>query len=100
MLFRSGGIVSLAHAVRSFSDESSIKNMVGQLVKIGLDGIECYNGKESHDKINFLRELVVKYNLIETGGSDFHGSESEDGLGIQQNIVFDKESYFWESLLK
>lgn len=95
-----GGIVSLAHAVRSFSDESSIKNMVGQLVKIGLDGIECYNGKESHDKINFLRELVVRYNLIETGGSDFHGSESEDGLGIQQNIVFDKESYFWESLLK
>lgn len=95
-----GGIVCLAHPVRSFSDEFSIKNIVDQLVKMGLDGIECYNGKESHDKMDFLRGLVVKYNLVEIGGSDFHGSESEYGFGIQQNIMFDKESYFWEFLLK
>lgn len=94
-----GGFVSLAHPFRSFSDEYNVKSKVSRLVEVGLDGIECYNGKESHDKINVLRELTVQYNLIETGGSDFHGFEVDHGFGIQQRIAIDKEPYFWKSLL-
>ena len=94
-----GGFVSLAHAFRSFSDEDNVESKVSQLVEMGLDGLECYNGKETHDKISTLRKLAVQYNLIETGGSDFHGSEAQHGLGIQQSIAIDMESYFWKYLL-
>lgn len=94
-----GGIVSLAHPFQSFSDEYNVKYMVARLVGMGLDGIECYNGKDVHERPDVLRDLVNQYHLIETGGSDFHGSEVEYGLGIQKSIAFNQKSIFWESLL-
>ena len=94
-----GGIVSLAHPFQSFLDEQSLKSMIDRLAGMGLDGIEIYNGKDANNKTDVLRELAARYNLIETGGSDFHGSEEEHGLGIQENIAFDQDTVFWESLL-
>lgn len=89
----------MAHPFQSFLDEQSLKSMIDRLAGMGLDGIEIYNGKDANNKTDVLRELAARYNLIETGGSDFHGSEEEHGLGIQENIAFDQDTVFWESLL-
>ena len=94
-----GGVVSLAHPFHSFSDEVTIKNMINQLVSMGVDGIECYNGKQTSDKTSILRELASQHNLIETGGSDFHGSTEDGGLGIKQYISIDKDNAFWENFI-
>lgn len=94
------GIVSLAHPFQSFSDEDSVKCMVRRLAWMGLDGIECYNGKDSHDKTDVLQELAERYQLIETGGSDFHGAAAEHGLGIQKKHCDRSAPRFWETLLK
>ncbi|WP_026895636.1 PHP domain-containing protein [Clostridiisalibacter paucivorans] len=71
------GIVILAHPGQQDS-----YYLIDRLVDIGLDGIEIYHKdhtEEDHNKIFQYRE---KYDLILTGGSDYHGiygSENEIG---------------------
>lgn len=71
------GIAILAHPGQQDS-----YYLIDRLVDIGLDGIEIYHKdhtEEDHNKIFQYRE---KYDLILTGGSDYHGiygSENEIG---------------------
>lgn len=48
------------------------------LIKIGIDGIEVYHS--DHTKYQSLRylEIARKYNLLITGGSDFHSPPNND----------------------
>lgn len=94
-----GGIVSLAHPFISFSSEEQVRKMVGVLAGLGIDGIECFNGKDTNNKMDVLHELAGRYHLIETGGSDFHGSDSEQGLGIRKCISLAQAPAFWEAFL-
>lgn len=64
-----GGVAVLAHPgqLKSYG-------IIERLIKEGLDGIELYHvdhSEEDHRKIN---EYCKIYNLIATGGSDFHGA--------------------------
>ena len=92
-----GGIVSLAHPFQSFASEEQVRNMVEVLAGLGMDGIECFNGKDTNNKMDVLHELADRYHLIETGGSDFHGSDSEHGLGIRESISLAQTPAFWEA---
>jgi predicted metal-dependent phosphoesterase TrpH len=46
---------------------------IPQLVEEGLQGIECFYPVHSHAQTRQYLELAQKYNLVATGGSDFHG---------------------------
>ena len=64
-----GGVAILAHPGQLDSYSS-----IDKLVEAGLDGIELYHedhGLEDHIKV---MQYCKKYNLISTGGSDYHGS--------------------------
>jgi hypothetical protein len=54
----------------------TIKNpeaMIAELTAVGLVGVEaCYNNY-SNSEIKQLKKLAVKYKLIITGGTDYHG---------------------------
>jgi predicted metal-dependent phosphoesterase TrpH len=68
LINQAGGLASLAHPVRS--DKVSL---VSALVEAGLGGLEVYYPEHSRaDKKRLLR-LCKRYDLIPTGGSDFHG---------------------------
>jgi predicted metal-dependent phosphoesterase TrpH len=80
-----GGVTSLAHPGRSLTVESCEK-VLRDLKDIGIDGLEVdytYEEKRGLDSysINFgvekASELAKKFDLIETGGSDCHGSNSD-----------------------
>lgn len=70
-----GGVPSLAHP-RSMGD---IEGKLPELVAAGLAGIECfYSSKDpaiDHDPAQTARfvALADRYDLVATGGSDFHG---------------------------
>ena len=58
-----------------------------QFVDWGVDGLETIHGKktkeESLECIKYFSGLAKKYNLLITGGSDFHGEwEGEPGAGL------------------
>lgn len=46
---------------------------------VGLDGVEVYYSTYTEDDTHFMQQLCEKYQLLESGGSDFHG-ESKPGL--------------------
>jgi predicted metal-dependent phosphoesterase TrpH len=63
-----GGIPVLAHPTRNAAEE-----LLDDLVKLGLRGIEAYStAHTAHDAQRF-RELARESNLVMTAGTDFHG---------------------------
>lgn len=63
-----GGIAVLAHPYLLKRDE-----LIPQLVKEGLKGIEVYYPEHTQAMVNFYLDLARQYDLAVTGGSDFHG---------------------------
>ncbi|HIU64141.1 MAG TPA: PHP domain-containing protein [Candidatus Avacidaminococcus intestinavium] len=72
-----GGIAVLAHP--GYQDTYYL---VPELARNGLDGIELNHEKHSAEDQRRIRNLAAKYRLLQTGGSDFHGTYgSVKGLG-------------------
>jgi hypothetical protein len=79
LIRRVGGIPVMAHPLTSDNYET----LVAELKAAGLMGLEVYYGNYSLEQIQVLLELAARYDLIATGGSDFHGLDnlSEPQLG-------------------
>ncbi len=83
-----GGASVLAHPGR-FLSQDEILNFIdnGEI-----DGIECIHPSHNWKKQLELTELCEKYNLIKTGGSDYHGNyeKADSQVGImttaQKNV--------------
>lgn len=73
-----GGIPVLAHpGLIDTTPYTRIEDLVAWLVKEGLMGIEVYYPGHSSQQVADFEKLVQKYNLLATGGSDFHGTYNE-----------------------
>jgi predicted metal-dependent phosphoesterase TrpH len=69
-----GGLPSLAHPVRlPVRDRASLEALLGTLIDNGLQGIEVYHSEHSLPDTALYQELAAQFQLIETGGSDYHG---------------------------
>jgi predicted metal-dependent phosphoesterase TrpH len=83
------GIALLAH-LSAYKNENKFvtfaeqKNLIRELVGYGIDGIELYIPKLSKRDLLFGKKLAKKYNLLISGGSDFHDEKfiSENKLGF------------------
>lgn len=64
----SGGVAVMAHPMVTQRDE-----LIPEMVRWGLDGIEAYYPNCSMEVANFYIGLAEKHGLIITGGSDAHG---------------------------
>jgi predicted metal-dependent phosphoesterase TrpH len=72
LILRAKGIPVLAHPLTCEDPEPIIRD----LASAGLQGIEVYYNNYSPEQIQGLLRIAAKYNLIATGGSDFHGIDS------------------------
>ena len=73
------GLPVLAHP----ADISDLKELVPELKESGLVGIEIYYRDYGSDIIDGLLKVAGQYNLIPTGGTDYHafGDDSEVMIG-------------------
>lgn len=71
-----GGVPVLAHPGRVGGLE-----MLPELVGLGLAGLEADYPRHSAGEIAHYRRLASAYDLIPTGGSDFHGDPAGPALG-------------------
>jgi predicted metal-dependent phosphoesterase TrpH len=62
-----GGVAVMAHPA-----ESRLVDLIPQLVQAGLDGIEIYYPRHTPEQQSELLALAQRYDLVATGGSDFH----------------------------
>ncbi len=77
------GVPVLAHPLLYHFTDSELDELVALLKNYGLKGIEAvYSLNENQDEANMLT-LAEKYNLLVSGGSDFHGTNKPDiDLGV------------------
>lgn len=73
----SGGISVLAHPGQIYR-KIEIENIVKELRCFGLGGMEVYHPSHCKQDINNFFNLSKKYKLSITGGSDFHGRNSQN----------------------
>ena len=83
---KSGGIPVLAHPytyTRSGEIKTGLdlKRWLPRLWAAGLMGIEAYYPHYPHRITRRLLTLAIRYDLLITGGSDFHGKAIDNGLG-------------------
>jgi predicted metal-dependent phosphoesterase TrpH len=69
MIHSAGGVSSLAHPGRRTSSREIYK-----FVSAGLDGIEVVHPEHNPSLQKKYETIARQYNLLQTGGSDFHGS--------------------------
>jgi hypothetical protein len=68
LIHQTGGLAVMAHPGLNHNDD-----IIPDLVKAGLDGIECFHTKHSTAMSERYLEIADKYHLLVTGGSDCHG---------------------------
>jgi predicted metal-dependent phosphoesterase TrpH len=78
MVIKTGGLPVLAHPLTVPEPEE----MAASLKKAGLIGIEAYYRSYTAEDIERLVNIANRYNLIATGGSDFHGIDADTGTLI------------------
>lgn len=71
MIHRAGGVAVLAHP----SVYDSI-DFLPELAEKGLDGVEYSFPRRKPGEDKILDEIVKQYDLIKTGGTDFHGGST------------------------
>ncbi len=70
-----GGIPVLAHPVLLRMKKGKVfEEMVLSMKKKGLKGVEVYYPEHSKEDTEYYIEIAKKYDLLMTGGTDFHGS--------------------------
>lgn len=83
MVRKSGGLSFLAHPFLYKLDETEIEQLILELKGYRLNGIEVYHATHSQDNIDFLLKMTKKYDLIISGGSDFHGKNKANiNIGV------------------
>jgi len=87
------GLAILAHPPYLMAkDEAELEQTVGELKNQGLDGIEAYFSTHTPSQAVLCERLAKKFELLITGGSDFHGdlgrggAKVELGYGVNGNL--------------
>jgi len=78
MIVRAKGLPVLAHPFTITDPETT----VAELKAAGLVGIEAYYKDYTADEIKNLVSLAEKYDLIATGGTDYHGLDDSSEIMI------------------
>lgn len=87
LIHGAGGLAVLAHP--GLISEKHRYAIIRELAELGLDGIEVEHSRHSSEERRRLREMCAKLDLVETGGSDFHGENKPDvdlGYGVGGNV--------------
>jgi predicted metal-dependent phosphoesterase TrpH len=91
---QAGGVASLAHPVRipGGRDREVLRVLLKDLTAGGLDAIEVYHSEHQPADVTFYQDIASEFDLIATGGSDFHGDTKPGidlGTGRHGNVHVD-----------
>lgn len=78
---KAGGIPVLAHPTLYGMGRGQLEVLIQSLKDAGLMGMECMYSTYSPSEEKQMKALAEKYNLLQSGGSDFHGA-NKAGLDL------------------
>lgn len=90
LITNSGGIPVLAHPKTLELSKKEFLILLKEMISYGLKGIEVYHSIHSKEERDYYLEIAKEYNLLISGGSDYHGKnvkpDVELGTGINHNL--------------
>jgi predicted metal-dependent phosphoesterase TrpH len=93
LIHRAGGVSVLAHPATIYMPDDELKGLVKGMKEQGLGGIEVYYAEHKPENFKKFRNWAKEFDLICTGGTDYHGANSPDlklGTGFGQLRVPDE----------
>lgn len=88
-VLEAGGVPVLAHPILYHLSDRKLDALVARLKNAGLKGIEAIYSTYSPSEERQIKELAAKYDLLISGGSDFHGANKPKiDLGIGMGKLF------------
>jgi hypothetical protein len=93
LLHEAGGIGVLAHPGHHTSHA-----LVKRLIRAGLDGIEVAHPSHDRHLVEYYRRLARDYDLVETGGSDYHGHPETDDTSSRRFGAYGVRRSTWERI--
>ena len=92
----SGGIPVLAHPKTLELTDKELLILIKNMMQLGLQGIEVYHSSHSMSDMDYYLEIANKFDLLISGGSDYHGKvckpDIEIGTGKNNNLKIKKLS--------
>ncbi len=83
LIHEANGIAVLAHPNTIHLTDRKLSALFERLVKAGLDGVEVYYSTHTPEETVRYERLADEWNLLKTGGSDFHGEHKPQiDLGV------------------
>lgn len=95
LIRKAGGLSVLAHPSQTGLDYDSLGDMLDDLKKFGLWGLECISSHCSSEQAYNYMKLAEKHNLYPTAGSDFHGSRRP---GVTMGVQVSEDFLPWARL--
>lgn len=96
LILQSKGIPILAHPKSLELPEKEFLILLKEMINSGLKGIEVYHSSHTEEEIKYYLEIANKYDLLISGGSDYHGKtikpDIELGTGKNNGISIKKLS--------
>ena len=95
IIHEAGGVTSLAHfhkniGLGKLESRQQQEQAIVELHRLGLDGMERFYPNYSAEDAEFAARMIAKYDLMPTGGTDFHGTNRpgiEMGSGMNGNMA-------------
>lgn len=84
-----GGVPVIAHPIRLGLDHDQERSVLASAKEAGLLGLEVYHSEHSAGAQAHYKQLAEDFDLMPTGGSDFHGDVKPTvrlGTGIAGNV--------------
>ena len=96
LILNSGGIPVLAHPKSLKLNKEDFLILLEDMINCGLQGIEVYHSSHSKEEMDLYLKIAEEYNLLISGGSDYHGPiakpDIEIGTGENNNLKIKKLS--------
>lgn len=94
-----GGLAVLAHPLIYKFSYQELDTLICELKSYGLIGVEVYHSSHNISNSGNLRELIRQYDLLPTGGSDYHGTNKVNvelgygygGMTLSHSLLDDLE---------
>lgn len=74
VIHHAGGVAVLAHPLHMNCSRSELPGIIRELKSAGLDGLETYYPTQNGRVGRQLKKLAEQFQLLQTGGSDYHGA--------------------------
>lgn len=85
---KTGGVAVLAHPF-GYSKKINLttKELLKQLNRLGIDGVEVFHGFNQSDEVEYLYKFCYENDMLITLGSDTHGYISNQGSFVEPGIA-------------